>query len=293
MTTSFKAALSVMAGAALWGFISVFVRRLTALGLSSMQIVALRGLFGCLMLGLYLLIKAPSALRIRLRHAWCFAGTGLFSFAFFNWCYFTTIRESQASIAVVLLYTSPIFVMLLAAAVFREKITGFGLAAVAATFLGCVLVAGPAGGVSLRVLLTGLGSGFGYALYSIFGRFALRHYGSLTVTFYTMFFGLWAVVPLAQPAQTAALVLGAPEILFCVCGIALFCTVLPYILYTWGLAYMPAGRAAVLATIEPVAGALLGWLAYGEPMGLAKLAGIVLILSAVLLLQRGEKATKE
>lgn len=289
MNQSIRATLAVVSGAALWGFISVFVRGLTALGFSSMQIVVLRSVLGCLFLGGFLLVREPAALRVQVRNLWCFVGTGLLSLAFFNWCYFTAIRESQASIAVVLLYTSPIFVMLLSAAVFGEKITRKGLLAVALTFIGCVLVAGPAGGLTLRVLLIGLGSGFGYALYSIFGRFALRHYGSLAVTFYTMAFSLLAVVPLAGPAQTVALVMERPQALIWAAGIALFCTVLPYILYTWGLGRMPAGRAAVLATIEPVVGALLGFFAYGEPMGAAKLAGMALILSAVLLLREKEQ----
>lgn len=46
----------------------------------------------------------------------------------------------------VLLYTSPIFIMVISAIVFKEKITRNKLLALAMVFVGCVLVAGLLGG---------------------------------------------------------------------------------------------------------------------------------------------------
>ena len=106
-------ALAVLSAAVLWSLISVFVRGLTALGFDSIQIVAGRCLLSALLCFLLLLWKDKSLLRVRLKDLWLFAGTGLLSMVFFNWCYFTTIRTTGAGVAVVLLYTSPIWVCLL------------------------------------------------------------------------------------------------------------------------------------------------------------------------------------
>ena len=81
-----------------------------------------------------------------------------------------------------------------------------------------------------------------------------------------------------------------PALLLPLLGIGVISTVLPYFLYTWGLQRMDSGRAAILAAVEPLVGAVLGMAAYGEPRDAVKLAGILLILAALLLLNRPEKA---
>ena len=87
------------------------------------------------------------------------------------------------SAAAILLYTSPIWVTLLSALLFYEKLTAAKLAALCMAFGGCVLVSGlGGGGLTLRGLLLGLGAGLGYGLYSILGSIALRRYSAFTVT---------------------------------------------------------------------------------------------------------------
>ena len=80
--------------------------------------------------------------------------------------------------------------------------------------------------------------------------------------------------------------------LFMALAIALLCTVAPYLLYTWGLQRMETGRAAILATVEPLVGALLGLFLYREDATPAKLAGMALIFLAVFLLNSGGKPDK-
>ena len=182
-----KAVWNIIAAAALWGCIGVFLKLLTAAGLSSMDGVALRSAVAALLYGLFLAATDRKALKIQPRHWYYFFGSGVCSLVFFNWCYFSTISTSSMSVAAVLLYTSPVFVTLLSALFFRERITSHKVAALALTFAGCVLVTGllPLGqqSVSYLTILYGLGAGFGYALYSIFGKLALRQYASSTVTF--------------------------------------------------------------------------------------------------------------
>lgn len=281
-----KATLCVLAAGALWGCISLFVRALDAAGLSAMEISGVRMTLGALGMLLVVLVVDRSLLRIRLRDIWLFIGTGVVSVTLFNVCYFTCIELSEASIAVVLLYTSPIWVMLMSAVFFRERITGRKVVALCLTFTGCVLVAGILGGavhLTPYALATGVASGFFYATYSIFGRVALERYDTLTITFYTFFFGMLASLALGDPVHTIAVAVADPPLIAWYVGLCIFCTIAPYLLYTTGLKHLETSRAAILATVEPLVGSLLGIFVYGESTGVLKLLGMAFILGAVVL----------
>ncbi len=199
---------------------------------------------------------------------------------------------TSLAVAGVLLYTAPVFVMLLSAVLFREQITGRKAAALGMAVAGCALVSGigTAGALSPTGLLLGLGSGFFYALYSIFGRYAIRRgYDSWTITFYTFLFcaggGVlmcdWSLVGRAVSAE------GGPFFLW-VAAMGLVTAFAAYLLYTWGLERIESSRAAILASVEPVVAALVGVFWFHETVSLPALAGIVLVLGAIVVLSGGK-----
>ena len=96
----------------LWGTMGFWVRELNGRGLVSMDIVFLRSAVTVFIMLAVLLIKDRKLLRIKLKDLWCFAGTGLCSIVFFNFCYFRAIMLTTLSVAAVLLYTAPAFVIL-------------------------------------------------------------------------------------------------------------------------------------------------------------------------------------
>lgn len=282
-----KAYLFILLAASLWGCIGVFLKYLTATGLTSMQVVAVRTFFAAVLYFLWLFFTDRSALKIRARDCIYFVGTGIFSLLFFNWCYFNTIKASSMSVAAVLLYTSPIFVMLMSAILFHESVTSRKLIALLMTFCGCFLVTGllPMGGerISGQTILFGLGAGFGYALYTIFGKYALKKYSSSTVTFYTFLFATLGALPLSGLLRTPEVLLNG-RVLAGGLGMGVFCCLLPYLLYTNGLQFTQAGKAAILATAEPFVAAALGILLYHEEVTPFKLLGMAAILGSILLL---------
>lgn len=284
-----KANACVLAAGAMWGTISIFIRHLDGAGLSALQVCLIRTLLAWLITGAFLAIRSPQLLSIRLRDCWYFIGTGVISYALFSTCYFMAVAMSQVSVAVMLLYTSPVFVTLLSAVIFHERMTRRKWLALVCTVTGCVLVAGVFQGhlaVPLPALPLGLASGFLYALYSIFGRFALSRYDPLTVTFYTFTFATAAMLPLGHPGYIFEVLMGDPSLWLWVAGIAIVCSVLPYFLYTVGLQYMESGKAAIMATIEPFVGSAVGIFFFAEPHGLLKLIGMALILGSVIILNK-------
>lgn len=286
-----KAVCAVIGAGVLWGVISLFIRPLSDAGFDHMQIAAIRMIVAAVLFISVIAVRARDKLRVHLRDLWMFAGTGIVSVTLFNFCYFYTIIHCEASIAVVLLYTSPVFILLLSALLFHERITRRKVLALALTFAGCVCVAGITGGVRLSavVFLTGIGSGLFYGLYTIFGRYALAKYDAVTVTAYSFLFSLLGTLPFGRPASIVRTVAVEPRLLFLCLGIGICSTVLPYFLYTWGLERMESGKAAILVAVEPLVGALVGMLVFHESRNAVKLAGIVLILSAIVLLNLPEK----
>ena len=280
-------ALILLAGC-FWGSMGIFVRRLTDYGFSSIQIVAIRVTLAALIFCMLLLIKDPSGFRISVKDIPLFLGLGFGSILFFTVCYFTAITMMPLSTAAILLYTSPIWIMLMSVLFFREKLTGRKLLALALAFAGCVLVSGVSGeGMTLTGLLVGLGSGIGDGLYSILGTVALRRYSPYTVTTYTFAFAALGSWLICRPADMLAKFAAAPDlpglVFFCFLT-ALVTAVIPFLAYTLGLRTVEASRAGILATVEPLVATLIGVAVFSEPLTLLSGLGILLILAAVVLL---------
>lgn len=286
-----KAALSVILAGVLWGVINIFVRRLAAGGLEPLQISAVRMIVSAVSFTSVLALTDRKKLKVKPKDLWMFAGTGIVSVVMFNVCYFYTMIHSQASVAVVLLYTSPVFIMIMSAVIYREKITLRKIIALILTVGGCVLTAGLIGGeykVTPFILLTGLGAGLFYALYTIFGRAALAKYDSMTVTCYTFIFGMAGAIPFGNIPQIASHIAAKPSLILWGIGIGIICTVLPYYFYTSGLQNMESGKAAILVAVEPLVGAVIGMTVFHESSDLPKLIGIACILAAIIILGREE-----
>ncbi len=277
----------VLSAAALWGCIALFYNGLSAVGMSPIQAVLIRVSFAACMMLVYILIRDPSLLKIRFRDIWLFIGTGVASLAFFNYCYFRAMDMLSPSVAAVLLYTAPAFVLLMSALFYREPITKKKLLCFALTLVGCFLVTEVFGGSvsSPPGILLGLGSGFGYALYTIFSVKALRRYRTETITFYTFVAATASVLPLSEPLELMKTVAAFPtETVLYGGGIALFACVLPYLLYTKGLQGVSPGQASVMATLEPVVAAVIGVSLLGDSLSVQKVLGMLLILGGIFLL---------
>ena len=278
----------ILAAAALWGVIGLWNRRLMAAGLSPFSIVVVRNLGGMILLAAFFAVKDRSVFRVERRHLKYFFGTGVVSVVLFTVCYFSCQKLCSLAAASILLYTAPSFVVLLSALLWKEPVTRKKLLALLLTLVGCACVCGVfSGGLSVTLpgVLLGLGSGFFYALYSVFGRYALAHYPPLTVTVWTFLFAGPASLALLRPAELAAAFSGNPGLWWTALALAAFSTAAPYVLYTWGLARTEPGKASILASLEPVAATLTGVLAFGEPIGPLTALGVFCVLAGVAILR--------
>lgn len=284
--------LIILAGI-FWGSMGIFVRGLTALaGFTSIQIVCVRLVVAAVVFLCILWWKDRSGFRIALRDIPLFLGLGLCSILFFATCYFTAIRMMTLSIAAILLYTSPIWVMLMSLLLFHEKMTGSKLLALIISFIGCVFVSGIGAGNSVVTplgILIGLCSGFGYGLYSILGTIALRKYSTYTVTTYTFVIaaiGSLFVCSLPDLWHKITVCQSKPYLCLLILLTGIVTAVVPFLLYTLGLEHVEASRAAILATVEPMVATLIGIFIFHEYLTPLSALGILCILGAIVILNR-------
>ncbi|MCA0987132.1 DMT family transporter [Guptibacillus algicola] len=284
--------LLIAIGASLWGVIGVFVTYLYEIGFTPFEVVAMRVLTASVFMVPYVLIKNRHLFKIKVKDSRYFIGTGIISIVLFNWCLFSSMQESSISIAFILLYTAPAFVTILSRILFKEALTARKVTALLITLIGCSLVVGifssSSASISLYGLIVGLGSGFFYALYSIFGKAALSKYDSLTVTVYTFLFAAVAIVPFSGIGSRISTFTDL-KVLGLVIGLGFLSTMLPFIFYTKGLQYVESSRASIIATIEPVVASVVGFFIFNETLSLWQYVGMIMVISSVIIVQESKK----
>jgi DME family drug/metabolite transporter len=282
-------ALAVVAAASMWGTLGIFAKILYAEGVSFEALVAFRAGVGWVAVLLFVLFTggAPS-LRVPGRDLAFLVPLGLVGIGCFYLLYFYTLQESTVGTAAILLYSSPAFVVVLARLFLKEALNAAKVLALLLTTFGIFLVAGaydPANlEVSPTVLLTGLLSGLTYGLYSIFGRPVAGRLGPSVILSYALFFGAVLLVVAALPTlgTLAGLSVSSYALLLM---LAVVHTTLAFALYTFGLGRLGAGRAAILATVEPVVAGALGTMLLGEDLTVPKVVGGMLVISGAVLAQ--------
>lgn len=294
-----RSIIYVLLAGTMWGCMGLLVRPLNNMGLETMDIVAIRSFVTVLLTlaGLPSLCKlndisTKQAIKIKPKDIWVFIGTGIVSVVFFNYCYFNTIVYTSLSVAAIMLYTAPIFVMLISVPVFKEKLGTRKIVALILAFVGCGVVTGAFTGnmaLDTKGLLFGLGAGSGYALYSIFGKIAAdKGYNSVNITLYTFVFASIGVLPFINLKHMMEVFSNSGSLLYSVAMIAIT-TFLPYIFYTAGLSMMEPGKAAIVACIEPVVATFVGWIAFSERPTIITYAGVIMVIVAIALINAKNK----
>jgi len=280
--------LRITIAAVLWGSIGIAGRAAFAQGVVPLEAAFLRAALAFVVISTVVLATDRTLFRIAGGDLPLFVAFGLVSIAAFFFVYLYAISRTTVATAAILLYTAPVFVILLSALVFHEPLTRRKLAAVILAFAGCVLVVRGYDPQSLRLnlagVLAGLASGFTYAMYSIFGKTALRRYPPITTLTYALGFGT-VILGMAAVGGGAVRLAHPLTAWSSLVYLAVVTTLVAQWLYLAGLAPLEAGRASVAATLEPVVAAALGYLVLRERLELWQVLGGMLVLSAVVLVR--------
>ena len=121
-------------------------------------------------------------------------------------------------------------------------------------------------------------------MYSIFSRFGLKRYDSVTITTYTFITAAAVTVPVCNPVKVSELIVQNPKSLLLMLGLGTIAAFVPFLCYTKGLETIATGKAAIIVTMEPVVASLLGIFVFKEALSPSGFAGILLVLGAVFIL---------
>lgn len=276
----------VVLAALLWSTIGLFMRTLhDHYGFSALTLAFLRAGISCAISASLLLVWRRDLLRLRRTSlAWLMlygiVGVGVFYFV-----YTQAILVTNVTTAVVLLYTAPAFVTLMARRVWGEPLATRKLLAIGLAFAGCALVARAYDLTQLRLngvgLLFGLGAGFTYALFTMFSKAGMKQFSTWTLTTYELLFGALFLL-LFQNIHDLAIVIQQPTAWVFLLGLVLGPTLGAITAFNLGVREVPASNASIVATIEPVMASLLAFVVLGERLeGWQMLGGAMVIAGAV------------
>jgi drug/metabolite transporter (DMT)-like permease len=279
-----RANAQVIAASVIYGFAGIFF--LYIKNMAAGPVVFCQLLLGFLVLAAYLAASGKlSGIQLRgkrksmlLLGAWQ-AGVML--------SYYTAVNFTNVSMSVLLLYTAPLYVLLIAPIILKEKISTKNLVALTLSLIGVVVVVGPANIVSctagsgyLYGVLMGLFSGFFYACIIMTSRYLRDEYSGLEQLFLSTGVTLVILLPFMLQISSAALLENLPVLLF----LGVMITSLGSILYFTGLEHVKAQNASIISLLEPVSAIFFAYLILNDPVSRATLFGCALIFASSLLM---------
>lgn len=282
-----KGYLFIIIAATLWGFIGPFGKIAYAEGISPLEVAFWRAVIAWIFFGAESL-TGRKIIRAAPKDILPLALFSILCVATLFGSYQIAVDQGGVALASVLLYTAPAWVIVLSRILLREPITRIKLLALVLTAAGVICIAqgqvkGPniQSSNSLALAITaGLSSGFCYSLYYILGKFFSDKYSASTLFFYTLLPGALLLLPwfnFVEKSPLAWMSLGL---------LALISTYGAYHFYYAGLRYIEAGRASIVATLEPVVAALTAWYWWGEVFTVSGYSGAACIILAVFIIVR-------
>lgn len=275
----------VMLAAICWGFSGGIATILMNKGWDPIVISLYRGAVGFICFFAWFLF--------RFRQNWIFstrlyiwsllAGFGVAgNFTF----YFVSIQASSIAVAATLMYTAPLFVLLISFLLRIERSTWFKWGCISGVFIGIILLTGAYNTESISVsflgTVAGLASGLSYALF-IFGFKNASSIGKPQTTLTIAFFSFCLILFLFTDKDEAASVLMSSDIgWFLLLGIV--GAGISFIFYLIGIRWTAPTTASMVAMVEPVTASLFGVLLIGDHLTIIQLLGMGLILVTITVL---------
>lgn len=216
---------------------------------------------------------------------------GMLGVAASNYLYYVAIQRTSVAIAIILQYTAPIWVLLYVVARGQQKVTFQKVAAVVVAIAGIVLTIGIGGGNSAAQLhidhwglIAAMLASFSFAFYNVGGHSILARHDRWRVLTWTLASAAIFWLFVNPPWKVVAVHYTSAQwgFLFIFSMISVLGS---FSLYFLGLQYLEPTRAIIASCLEPVFSILLAAALLGEGVKPIQTLGIVLVLSAIVIVQ--------
>src|SRR5918999_4227130 len=265
-----------IAGVALsWGFISLIVRELD--DLPEQVVVFYRvGLSAAAIAAVLVLMRRTELMRVPSRPV-----LSLGVLLALHWVlFFAAINETSVASAVLVTYTAPVFMAMLAPVILGERLTRVTIAALGVSLAGTALIALSSGEGGGEVTAHGVGLALAAAVTMAFLIVLLKRFGAgtdpVTVVFYESLVATLVLLPFGLLESYE--VSGSDAAYLAILGVVLSGVV--GVIYVAALRSVAATTAGILAYMEPVSAALLAALLLDEALTVGVVAGGVAIVAA-------------
>ncbi len=266
----------VVAGlAASWGFVSVIV---AGVDLPAAALVFWRCLIAAVTVPLILLVAGRLRALVVNRGRPQIIGLGLLVAVHWG-LFFETLKLASVAVAILTVYTAPIFLAVLAPLLLPERRSRVGLVALAISAPGIVLIAlaGEGGsGVDPAAIGTGLGAGLTYAFLVIWTKRLVRDVAPVALTFWTY---LIVAVVVAPFALTGDRLLPQGSEWLSILALGALLTAVSGIVYISALREVTAQAAGLLAYLEVVSASVLAWAILDQELGWQVVVGGAAVLA--------------
>lgn len=281
------AVIAVLSGATLFGLLGICTRYFQQeCGLSALETVLIRLSVSCIVLFLLISVFSRESLKIKAKDIPLFIVFGLFKIAS-DVTFFYAQTTIDLSMATLLQMTSPFYVMIVSLFLFRDAITLKKVSAMVMAMIGCILVTGIISGnenIKISGVLGALMSGMCFGMFLIGSRLAqnrgIKPEASL---FYTLLIAGLIALPFSDVGAVADAVSSETGIIAAI-ALGVFMTMVPFFLYAWSVKYIEPTLSSILSVFELVVAAAVGFLVFGEGLSPLKIAGIILVISSVILM---------
>jgi drug/metabolite transporter (DMT)-like permease len=232
--------------------------------------------------------------------AYCFL-LGTLGVAVSNYFYYVAIQRTNVATAIIVQYTAPVWVLFYVVACGQQKLSLQKVVAVALAVTGIALVIGIVGtesnhGRALRLdsygLIAALLASFSFAFYNVGGHRILARHDRWRVLVWTLTAAaaFWLVVNPPWKIVAAHYALAQWLFLFVFSMISVLAA---FSLYFLGLQHLEPTRAIIASCLEPVFSIVLAALLLGEVLRPMQTLGIILVLAAIVIVQRPSAANGE
>lgn len=272
--------LFIISAATAWGLIGIFSSLAFSQGIGPMEVAFWRAVLTWFCFAGQAFIYKET--RVDKKDIPLLMVFGLLGISLFYISYQYAVKTAGAAFASVLLYTAPAWVVACSFFIYREKLTLIKFFAVILVMAGVFLISKTGGNTQASVamgwvaILSGLASGFSYSLYYTIGKYFSKKYSSANLFLWVLPIGALGIFPFVEFADKTPLAWGALII------ISVVSTFLANHCYYLGLKYLEAGKASIVATIEPVVAAIAAYIFLGEYFTLLGYMGAGLIILAVI-----------
>ena len=278
----------------LYGSSGIFVRTLTQNGIDATTLLFLRFSIAIPVMVIAILATDKKQLKIKLTDIKLLIITAM-GIIGLNILYNIAMNTISLSIAAVPLSSDPVFVLIIAYLIFKEKITKSKVLSIILVLIGCILTTGLIEGNASNVtgigIIGGIGAAIFWAIYMMGSKKALENgLHTYTILLYSILINTIVLIPFTSFNQITTFV--NADILGNTIFLILHSTLsfaIPYILLTVSIKYIDSGSASIFASgAEPLAALIFGMLFYSEIPTILMFSGIILTIIALAILSKSE-----